>query len=382
MSPIDPTVETALRRALAEHAAQVPPPLDTYRGMQHRATRMRRRRTGMLSVATVAVVAAAAVGVPLGLSGRDHDSITPGQSGVPTAPSVAAPTATPSSTPPSTPSSTPPSAPADALDWAFRGDGAVRSTLLADAQATFADAHPGFTLAPLWAGTTPQGGWSGLIFRATAAGQDARLGVWIAQADGSAGSLVRDDVLEAGTTEIDQQLPADPSNALVVLGAPDTKQIGYAPTVDGNFQSQRVTDGVAVFGLDASGVGNGVAYVELHDTSGTLTYRASLSAGGFLAGENVPPTSVRELVMNGLLQAWLADDRAAAAKYATAEAVQQMFAIPRSLHYVGGDCTDGATPATCYPNGRDISTQPGLLVTMDGGASAGYQVTKVTMGSE
>jgi hypothetical protein len=398
MSLTPPDLETSLRAALRDHATEVTTSGDVYDAARDRALRIRRRRRTGVGASVAIAVAAVAVALPLSLHpAAGHDSVAPAGLGspgatAPTAPAVSPSAASVSPTSPSTtqlPSSvvsTPPrtlvSATADSISWQFRGNAALSSTLFAGAKTAYLAAHAGASITPLWAGTAPQGGWSALIFRAGGAGPEARIGAWIAHPDGSDGTLTRDDILVPGTTVIDQQIPGDPSNTLVVLAAPDVTKISYTPTGD-NPTDEPVTDGVAVFGLSASGAGQGIGYIDAGDPGGAATQAQPLSAGGFLLQGNASIHSVRELVANGLYQAWLAGDRVLAAKFATTAAITELFATSPAAHfYVGGDCTDGAAPAQCFFAGRALQDEPMMTFVINGGASAGYRVESVSRATE
>jgi len=388
----DPMLGAALRDTLRDQSETITAPPSLFAATQRRARQIRQRRIGGAAAASVVVVALG-VGLPLGLTSGDHrDSLTP------IAPTVSStPTPTPSTTEgtpapsgsasnaPLSPTTTPSDLPlsADASSWAFRGDAGVANALKPAAASAVKNRYPDphTSIQGIWAGTTPSGGWRAYIFRISVGGQStAHLGVWMARNDGTdKGSLVRDDILETGTIEIDQQIPGDPSDFVVVLGPPTANGLVYRdPATTGH--SIPITNGIGLFSRSAQGNGTEAEGVEL--SAGQLIYSAPLSAGGFVTA-NGAPMATREFVVNGLFQAWLRGDRTAAAHYATAAAVEQMFAFdPASAHYVGGACTSGPAPARCNLAGRNMTTQPALLLTVDGGVSAGYKVTAVKLGSE
>lgn len=365
-SPTPPSLETSLRSVLQERSAGLDDPPASFAAVRSRARRIRLRRLAAVAASTVAgAVVAAAIVLPLSLrSDHDRSSLVP----------IQAPTA-----PPSRPSTTPTAAgPAGAAvtSWHFRGDAAVRDALIAAARTAFAAVHPGVAIRPLWAGTAPAGGARGLIF--VADGRQPRIGTVINEAGRT--RLVRDDLVVSGTTEVDQQLPGTRSEFLVVLGAPGTSTIVYS-RYPADRSPRIVRAAEATFAREPAPPGKGLPSIQLQNAHGAVAYVAPLSAGGFLDHGN-PRHSVRELVVDDFLQARLAGDRAAASAVATPAAVDTLFAIPLSLHYVGGDCTDGPTPATCHVAGRNFTTQPSLVLTVNGGASAGYEVTDVLRGTE
>ena len=395
----DPMLDAVLRDTLRDQSETVTAPPSMFAATQRRARQIRQRRIGGAAAASVVVVALG-VGLPLGLTGGDHrDSLTPIAPTVTstTSPTPSAPDETPTPSesvsgvplsPTTTPSDLPLPAATGALTWTFRGDAGVQTALAPAAKSAFVAKHPGATIVGLWAGTTPSGGWSAYVFRATVPGGSPRLATWVQGAPGTPGSLSRDDILEPATVLIDQQLPADPENMLVVLVDPsygsskDLFLVDTGATSAGTqFYPETLNGGVAFFGLP----GNAVGPLEISlngQRTQNLAYDARLSAGGYVSADG-NPAGIPEHAVNGLFQAWLAGDRTAAANYATASAISTMFAVdPTALHYAGGACTPSATPIQCVLNGRDIGHQPGLLLTVDGGVSAGYRVTSVKLGSE
>lgn len=267
---------------------------------------------------------------------------------------------------------------ADVRTWTFRGDRALRDRLLP--AATKAVIGNGWTVdASIWAGTTPTGGWSALILRGHDGQSRDRLFTWLARGDGGLSQLVRSDVIEPSTIEVDQQLPGDPSDFLVILGPPTTGQIEYS--ADGTApKAVQTTDGTALIGRSARG-GSSVELVQLLDGDGKFLYNADLSAGGFVAIGQARAT-VPNLVADEFYQAWRRGDRATARTYGSAAAVQHAFALASSLHYVGGQCVPGKNPPLCLYNGRNFANQPALMLTLSGDGTHGYQVTKVARGTE
>lgn len=369
--------EDAVRTMLRDHATPVVDPSHLLEEVRRGARTRRRRQLVGAGMAGAAVVALA-VAIPLGVGQSDRNSILPAVS--PPAQPPAVPSPVPTATFPQ-PSATTGTVPDDVFSWVLRGDGRVRAELEPRAQAAIVAKHPGAVVTGLWAGTTPSGGWTGYVFRASVPNQPARLGVFTARTDGSPGSLIRDDVLLPGTIEIDQQLPADPTNMLVVLGPPSTTEVRYLTNTNAlNAPKPEVRDGVAFFAIP--GIEHSTpAFVQLtagSSSSPTAIYQAPLSAGGFvlLSGK---PSSSRELVANGLLQAWLSEDRGGAAQYADPSAITQLFARdPVATRLVGGACSTGAVPAYCFFTTPDGSAD-GLVFRLDGGVSAGYQVVQVAI---
>lgn len=259
MTPLDDDI----RALLDERARRVGAPDDVYAVATARARSLRRRRRAALAGGLAAVVAA--VAVPLALTDADggparvqvvappSSSPAPSASASAAASSEAERARTSASAAASAAASRAATAAAqDAASWPFRGDQATRTALApgAYAAARAAGVTPELTL---WAGTTPNGGWSGLIFRGHDGTGRLRLLTWLSSGGGTT-ALVRNDPLPTATVEIDQQLPSDPANALVVLGPPGTTTIAYAA---GGGTPTPVTsaNGVAMVGLSARGDG-------------------------------------------------------------------------------------------------------------------------------
>lgn len=249
MTPLDDDI----RALLGERAAAVGAPDDAYAAATARARRFRRRRRAVLAGGLAAVTAA--VTVPLALAGggggpaRVQVIAPPSTSPAPTA-STSPPTVAAASQAASAGASRAASAARqDAASWSFRGDPAVRTALVpgAYAAARAAGVTPQLSL---WAGTTPNGGWSGLVFRGRDGAGQLRLLTWLSSGGGTA-ALVRNDPLPGATVEIDQQLPSDPANVLVVLGPPGAT-ISYAAG-GGAPTPADASDGAALVGLSARG---------------------------------------------------------------------------------------------------------------------------------
>ena len=202
MTPLD----DELRRTLSSRAAVVAPSADPLAGIEARASRIRRRRTLAAVSGAAAVVAAVAFAVPAVVPDRDAK---PTQFATPT-PTAATVTQSDAVLDPDHP-------------WTFRGTPLSAETRAAFQQEWTARHPDGGRLTPLWSEVYEPSNQQEMAFVAS----DGRYGFVRARESGP--EFEYDAPLASGTTALLFVLPGDEVPRLVVVAAPSTQKVEYAP---------------------------------------------------------------------------------------------------------------------------------------------------------
>jgi hypothetical protein len=235
-----------LRESLHARAERIAPPVDVFGSVETRARRIRRRRVGASVAGAVAAVVAVAVVVPTLVTGSPHTNRV-GVGGPSPSGSVTPSTSAPSST--QTPTASGDAVLNPATPWPYRGsDKAISAATLNRFQQDWSAKHPGSgAIEPLWGEIYEPSQQAELVF-VIRDGDGARWGMAMASPSGT--RFVVDQPLAAGTTVLAAAVPGDEVSRLLVVAAPSTTAIRYAP--DGvNFTDMATLDpGVAVKALE------------------------------------------------------------------------------------------------------------------------------------
>lgn len=295
MTPID----DELRHLLSARANDVVPGPDPLTGIERRAGRMRRNRTVAAIAGSAVAVAAIALAVPTLLP--DHDDAA--QMATTPTPTTSAPT---------------PIAGAAVLDpahpWAYRGVPTLaRSTELASLRAEWTAKHPGSAAPqPLFGQVYEPSQRPEIVFVA-----GDRWGMATSSAAGWAFPV--DQPLAAGTRVLMAALPGDEVPRLLVVAAPSTGDISYAPDGRSFSSVPMVQPGVAFHALEGD---TSQDVVRVLDGDGDLAHPVFQGAAPDLArptasppGRPAEPTQPAEVTSAPALAAKYAFDPAKPWRY-------------------------------------------------------------------
>ena len=260
-----------LRESLHARAERIAPPVDVFGIVETRALRIRRRRVGASVAGAVAAVVAVAVVVPTLVGGSPHTNRVGVGGPSPSAdgtPSTSAPSVTQTPTGATGEAVLDPAAP-----WPYRGsDKAISTATLNRFQHDWSAKHPDSgAIEPLWGEIYEPSQQPELVFTAKL-GDGARWGIAMASASGT--KFVVDQPLAAGTTVLAAAVPGDEVSRLLVVAAPTTTAIRYAP------------DGVSFTGVTMLDPGVGVTALE---GDASIDKLQVLGAGGDVVFEGPAP---------------------------------------------------------------------------------------------
>ena len=228
-----PPLDDELRRALRARADVLVPAADPLAGVEQRARRIRRTRAAGAAVALVVALAGVAVPAALLRGGGDTAPDSVAQEPTPPPPPLPAPVT----------GALDPAAP-----WPYREG---RTGPDDDALAALRDAwraeHPGSTWTPLFGQVAESSGRAEVVFVST--GPDGAQ--WGVQRETSEGArLAASGDVTPATTALVAALPGDEVARLLVVAAPGSTRLAYAPRGAGDAPLAELADGVGTTALE------------------------------------------------------------------------------------------------------------------------------------
>lgn len=265
-----------LRESLHHRAERISAPAEVFPAVETRARRMRRNRRGVATLGAMAAVAAIAVTVPTVISspGGHRAPVT----GTTNSASQSASQSTdqpPHSEQPPT-QTTPASNPATGMSldpthpWEYRGDQSLLAGAAFDQfQKDWSTSHPDSgALEPLFGQIYEPSRQPEMVFVAKV-GDGARWGVAAKSAEGT--RFLVDQPLEPNTSALAAALPGDEVARLLVVAAPTTKAIRYAPDGKTFTDMYALAPGVGITALEGD---QAVDKIQVVGSNGRVVFEA------------------------------------------------------------------------------------------------------------
>lgn len=346
--------EDQLRESLHARGERIPPPVDVFADVEARARRIKRRRVGASVGGAVVAVVAVAVVVPTLVGTSPHTKgVTVGN----TSTNGTVSSSISSTTQPSITSS-------DAVlnlttPWAYRGsDKAIAASTLNRFQQDWSAKYPDSgAIQPLWGEIYEPSQQPELVFVAKV-GDSERWGFAMQSPSGT--QFVVDKPLAAGTTVLAAAVPGDEVPRLLVVAAPSTTAIRYAP--DGvNFADMTMLDpGVAVRPLEAD---LSIDKLQVLGAGGKVVFEGP-APDPAPASTNAQPANVLSWPTRGTVPSGLTVQLSAA--YAQS---RHISATELLVHELAGGTDAGGTQyvlAQAWVAGDDSAATVGFLKHADG----------------